>query len=172
MQEEVFGPILPIVPVDDLDSAIEFVNARDNPLALYVFSQNKKFQRNVVENTLSGSVFINDTMMQYICDDVPVAGVGASGYGAYGGKAGFDTFTHRRAQLDNPSCTDSVFLNIRFPPYTPKKAKLSRGLLAQSMPYPRPGTAEPKGIAGRWRRSSLGTFLMAVLGSVKMSMRS
>ncbi|KDQ10042.1 hypothetical protein BOTBODRAFT_504647 [Botryobasidium botryosum FD-172 SS1] len=156
MQQEIFGPILPVVPVEDLDSAIEFVASRDNPLTVYVFSDDPKFKTKVIENTLSGGVVMNDTLMQaamiYVCvkvDDFPIGGVGASGYGSYGGKAGFDTFTHRRPFMDVPGWLDFI-LKSRYAPYTPEKLKTIQSLAGKKIPYPRPGTNGGSSGWGKW----------------------
>ncbi|KDQ07573.1 hypothetical protein BOTBODRAFT_38660 [Botryobasidium botryosum FD-172 SS1] len=139
MQSEIFGPILPIVPMEDLDSAINFINSRDHPLALYVFTNDSQFKSKVVNNTLSGGVVINDVLLQGATADFPIAGVGPSGNGGYGGKAGFDTFTHRRPYMDVPGWLD-MLLKPRYAPYTPKKIRALRALGQTNMPRPRPGT--------------------------------
>ncbi|KAI0261624.1 NAD-aldehyde dehydrogenase [Gloeopeniophorella convolvens] len=133
MGEEIFGPVLPIVGVDDLDEAIEFINSRDHPLALYVFSSNSSFKSKVVENTQSGSVVINDTLIQAAAEGLPFGGIGPSGAGAHTGKFTFDTFTHLRATLDNPRFTE-YFVWPRYPPYTEKKAKSFASLVFPSVP--------------------------------------
>jgi coniferyl-aldehyde dehydrogenase len=96
MQEEVFGPILPIVTYGDIDDAIAFVNRRPRPLALYYFGSNSEDRRKVLERTTSGNVTINDTLMHYVQTDLPFGGVGASGMGAYHGPEGFRSFSHAR----------------------------------------------------------------------------
>ena len=96
MQEEIFGPILPIVAADTLDDAIKFVNDRPRPLALYFFGRKSAEIDKVIESTRSGGVTINDTLLHAATDDLPFGGVGASGMGAYHGKEGFETFTLRR----------------------------------------------------------------------------
>jgi coniferyl-aldehyde dehydrogenase len=100
MQEEIFGPVLPIVPYRDLDEAIAFVNARPRPLALYYFGSSAMNRRRVLTRTTSGGVTINGTLMHYAQDDLPFGGVGASGLGAYHGIEGFRAFSHRKAVLD------------------------------------------------------------------------
>ncbi len=99
MTEEIFGPILPIRVVKDLQEAVAFVNARPHPLALYLFSRNKAEVNYVIENTLSGGVCVNDFMEHIINYDLPFGGVGDSGMGAYHGKHTFDTFSHIRSTL-------------------------------------------------------------------------
>jgi coniferyl-aldehyde dehydrogenase len=85
MQEEIFGPILPVVTYEGLDDAIAYVNARPRPLALYFFGTDKTSQRLVVERTTSGGVLINDTILHYAQDDLPFGGIGSSGMGTYHG---------------------------------------------------------------------------------------
>jgi coniferyl-aldehyde dehydrogenase len=97
MQEEIFGPILPVVTYEELDDAIAYVNARPRPLALYFFGTDKTSQRLVVERTTSGGVLINDTILHYAQDDLPFGGIGPSGMGAYHGAEGFKTMSHAKA---------------------------------------------------------------------------
>ena len=96
MQEEIFGPILPIVTVKSLDEAIAFVNARPRPLALYYFGHKAETIDYVLARTSSGGVSVNDTMLHGAADELPFGGIGASGMGAYHGKHGFDAFTKLR----------------------------------------------------------------------------
>jgi aldehyde dehydrogenase (NAD+) len=114
MQDEIFGPILPVLAVDGVEEAIAFVDARPKPLALYVFSASTAVQQRVVERTTSGSVAVNHVMLQVGVPALPFGGVGASGMGAYHGKTGFDTFTHHKAVLTKPSHPDPKLL---YPPY-------------------------------------------------------
>ena len=97
MQEEIFGPILPVVTYDRLDDAIAYVNARPRPLALYFFGNDAETQRHVLERTTSGGVLINDTILHYAQDDLPFGGIGPSGMGAYHGFEGFKTMSHAKA---------------------------------------------------------------------------
>jgi aldehyde dehydrogenase (NAD+) len=101
MQEEIFGPILPVVAVDDVDDAIAAVNAGDKPLALYVFGEENVDK--VLTETSSGGACVNDAMVQVGVNELPFGGVGRSGYGAYHGKWGFETFSHAKAVLRRPS---------------------------------------------------------------------
>ncbi|MBU3602634.1 coniferyl aldehyde dehydrogenase [Polynucleobacter sp. AM-25C3] len=100
MQEEVFGPILPIVAINDIDSTIRYINERPLPLALYWFGKNKEVMQRILNETRSGGVTINDTLLHAGIEDLPFGGVGASGMGAYHGKVGFDTFSHRKSVLE------------------------------------------------------------------------
>ena len=99
MHEEIFGPILPIVPYRELDDAIAYVNARPRPLALYVFGDDGPGRRRVLERTTSGNVVIDDTILHYAQDDLPFGGVGQSGMGAYHGPEGFKTMSSRQRRL-------------------------------------------------------------------------
>jgi coniferyl-aldehyde dehydrogenase len=100
MQEEVFGPILPIVTMNDIDSTIRYINDRPMPLALYWFGKNKAVMKRILNETRSGGVTINDTLLHAAVEDLPFGGIGASGMGAYHGKAGFETFSHRKSVLE------------------------------------------------------------------------
>ena len=114
MQEELFGPLLPILEVDGLEQAIEWINQRPKPLALYLFSSSQQHQETVLNHTSPGGVCFNDVVMQVGVPELPFGGVGASGMGAYHGKAGFDTFSHQRSVLRRPFALDLPF---RYPPY-------------------------------------------------------
>ena len=126
MGEEIFGPVLPVLPVEDADEAIDFVNERDRPLALYVFSDSKRTQEAVVARTTSGGAGINATVLQVAVPDLPFGGVGASGTGAYHGRAGFETFSHRKAVLAKSTRVDPAFA---YPPYTKRKKRILRRFL-------------------------------------------
>jgi len=99
LHEEVFGPILPIVTIADADAAIQFINSKPNPLALYWFGKNKKNMQKVLQETRSGGVTINETLLHATVEALPFGGTGTSGMGAYHGKAGFDIFSHRKSVL-------------------------------------------------------------------------
>ncbi|MEH2060338.1 MAG: aldehyde dehydrogenase [Nostoc sp.] len=117
MQEEIFGPILPIIEYTDIAEAIALINSRPKPLALYLFSQNKNLQKRVLQETSSGGVCINDTVMQVGVSSLPFGGVGDSGIGNYHGKASFDTFSHNKSVLQNSFWLD---LKWRYAPYQSK----------------------------------------------------
>lgn len=126
MDEEIFGPILPVLTVDDTHEAIEFVNERDKPLALYVFSKDDGRVEQVLRQTSSGGACINATVMHVGSANLPFGGVGESGMGAYHGKASFDTFTHFKSVMDRPTLIDPPMM---YPPYTSTKQKIVRKLL-------------------------------------------
>ena len=123
MEEEIFGPILPILEYNNLTEAINFINQRPKPLALYLFSKNKQKQTQILENTSSGGVCLNDTVMQFSVTDLPFGGVGNSGIGSYHGKYSFDTFSHFKSVLRKPFRFD---LNLRYAPYEQKLAQMRK----------------------------------------------
>lgn len=116
MQEEIFGPLLPVISYDGLDEALSVINSHPRPLALYWFGRDRARLRPVLERTLSGGVVVNDTVIHAAIDALPFGGVGASGFGAYHGRAGFDAFTHRRAVLLQSRWSGTRFAR---PPYGP-----------------------------------------------------
>lgn len=99
MQEEIFGPVLPIVEVETYDEAVDYLNDRPRPLAMYLFDRNQDRIESVLERTHAGGVTVNDCLLHCAEENLPFGGVGASGMGAYHGKEGFDTFSHRKAVL-------------------------------------------------------------------------
>jgi coniferyl-aldehyde dehydrogenase len=99
MQDEIFGPVLPVKTYGTLGEAIAYINSRPRPLALYYFGAERARQREVLARTTSGGVTINDTMLHYLQEDLPFGGVGASGMGAYHGREGFRTFSHSKPVL-------------------------------------------------------------------------
>jgi aldehyde dehydrogenase (NAD+)/coniferyl-aldehyde dehydrogenase len=94
LDEEIFGPLLPVLAYDDLDEALAWIRARPRPLALYLFEHERRTVAHVLHQTVSGGVSVNDTLVHFGCDALPFGGVGASGMGAYHGEAGFRTFSH------------------------------------------------------------------------------
>ena len=94
LDEEIFGPLLPLLAYDDLDEALAWINARPRPLALYLFEHDRATIAHVLRRTVSGGVTVNDTLVHFGVDALPFGGVGASGIGAYHGEAGFRTFSH------------------------------------------------------------------------------
>jgi aldehyde dehydrogenase (NAD+) len=125
MQEEIFGPILPVLPIDGVRSAIEFVNDRDKPLAFYVYSQERAVQREAIERASFGGATINHSFLHFGVQDLPFGGVGASGMGAYRGKSTFDTFSHYKSVFVRQLNLEP---NIQYPPYDDQKAKWVRRL--------------------------------------------
>ncbi|BAY36944.1 aldehyde dehydrogenase [Nostoc sp. NIES-2111] len=123
MQEEIFGPILPVIEYTDIKDAIALINSQPKPLALYLFTQNQTLQKRVLQETSSGGVCINDTMMHIGVSSLPFGGVGDSGIGSYHGKASFDTFSHYKSVLKNSFWLD---LNWRYAPYKNKLSLLKK----------------------------------------------
>ncbi|XP_027625228.1 aldehyde dehydrogenase family 3 member B1 [Tupaia chinensis] len=123
MQEEIFGPILPIVNVRGLDEAVDFINRREKPLALYAFSNSNQVVTQVLARTSSGAFCGNDGFMYMTLTSLPFGGVGASGMGRYHGKFSFDTFSHHRACLLRCAGMEKVN-DLRYPPYSPRNLRL------------------------------------------------
>lgn len=121
MGEEIFGPILPVLTFDTLEEAIQMVEARPHPLALYFFSENKTAQSKVLNCCRFGGGCINDTIIHLATSAMPFGGVGESGMGGYHGKAGFETFSHYRSIVDKKTWMD---LPIRYQNYTALKEKM------------------------------------------------
>ncbi len=126
MQDEIFGPILPVLKVPDMDRAIEFVNEREKPLALYVFTRRPEVEERVVSRTTSGGVCVNATLWHIANPQLPFGGVGESGLGAYHGRHSFEVFSHRKSVLTKPTRFDVRFA---YPPYTKRKLALLKRLL-------------------------------------------
>ncbi len=126
LQDEIFGPILPVLPVDDLDAAIAHINERDKPLALYVFTGSHATRDRVLAETSSGGVAVNATMYHVAVPGLPFGGVGPSGMGAYHGRASFETFSHKKSVLRKPPKPDPA---LAYPPYNEKKDRLIRRFL-------------------------------------------
>ncbi|XP_015180422.1 PREDICTED: aldehyde dehydrogenase, dimeric NADP-preferring isoform X1 [Polistes dominula] len=137
MQDEIFGPILPIVNVDNAYEAIRFINSRDIPLVLYIFSKDKGVQNLIINQTNSGSVCVNDTILQYSVDTLPFGGVGNSGMGAYHGKYSFDTFVHKKGCLiKNFNIIGEKLASCRYPPYTDRKLNFLQMLTSKRPDVP------------------------------------
>ena len=114
MQEEVFGPLLPVLAMNDLTGSLREIRRGPKPLALYLFGGTSMQQQQVLDTTSSGGVCLNDVVMQVGVPDLPFGGVGSSGMGRYHGKSGFDTFSHQKAVLKRPFRFD---FKLRYPPY-------------------------------------------------------
>ncbi|KAK9670151.1 hypothetical protein RND81_13G181400 [Saponaria officinalis] len=123
MNEEIFGPILPIITVKNIEDSIDFINSRPKPLALYAFTNNEALKKRIVSETSSGSVTFNDVLVHYVCDELPFGGVGASGMGKYHGKYTFETFSHDKAVLHRGFFPD---LSARYPPWNAFKLEFVR----------------------------------------------
>lgn len=117
MQEEVFGPILPLVEYHDLDDAISIINNKPRPLSLYVFTRSRKTCSRILQHTMSGTGCINETVVHFINPYLPFGGVGMSGMGRYHGKYSYQTFTYKRSFLKKATWAD---IPLRYPPYKGK----------------------------------------------------
>jgi aldehyde dehydrogenase (NAD+) len=126
MQDEIFGPVLPILEFDDLTQAIELINQRPKPLSLYIFSRDRQCQQRIISQTSSGGVCVNDTIIHLSVPSLPFGGVGASGFGRYHGKAGFDAFSNAKSVLYQTTLFD---IPQRFPPAQASALKMLRRLL-------------------------------------------
>ena len=121
MQDEIFGPLLPVVPYDRIEQAFDYINQRPRPLALYYFGYDKAEQRRVLEQTHSGGVCLNDTLLHVAQDDLPFGGVGASGMGHYHGHEGFLTFSKAKGVLVKQRFNAA---RVIYPPYGKALQKL------------------------------------------------
>ncbi|WMV34468.1 hypothetical protein MTR67_027853 [Solanum verrucosum] len=126
MKEEIFGPLLPIITVNKVEDSIQFINAREKPLAAYLFTSNKKLEEEFVVNISAGGLLINDTTLQVALSTLPFGGVGESGMGSCHGKFSFDSFSHKKAVLRRSFAGD---VPARYPPYTTGKARFLKALL-------------------------------------------
>ncbi|PIK42837.1 Fatty aldehyde dehydrogenase [Apostichopus japonicus] len=130
MGEEIFGPLLPIFTVRSADEAIRIINSREKPLALYVFSNDKRINKRFLAETSSGNITVNETLVHALANVLPFGGVGNSGMGSYHGKFSIDTFSHKKSCLVDPSPKQSeITMGIRYPPYSPTKEKVSGFLM-------------------------------------------
>ena len=125
MQEEIFGPILPILTYDELGDAIDQIKKKDSPLSLYIFSENQKLQNSILETISFGNACINDTVMQFNNFNLPFGGVGYSGMGSYHGKSTFFAFSHIKSVQRRSKLVD---VPLRYPPYK-NKMKYLRGII-------------------------------------------
>lgn len=126
MQEEIFGPLLPLIPVKSIDEAIAFVAARPKPLALYYFGENSINRDAVLSRTSSGGAAVNQILYQMLGPHLPFGGVGASGMGAYHGRHSVHTFSHQKSVVDRPTYFDPRFA---YPPSNASKSKWIKRLV-------------------------------------------
>ncbi|MGL4589131.1 MAG: aldehyde dehydrogenase [Mycoplasmatales bacterium] len=123
LEEEIFGPILPVIEFDNLKEVVNYINVRATPLALYYFSENEDKINFILENTASGGVTINDTIIHITNHHLPFGGIGTSGIGSYHGKASFDTFSHSKSVVKRATFID---LKTRYAPYNDKLKTLKK----------------------------------------------
>ena len=156
MQEEIFGPLLPFITAESEADAIRFINARDKPLALYVFSADKRRAKRIIDSTSAGSTCVNDVIFQIAPPSLPFGGVGASGLGAYHGKYSFEAFSHQRTVVYAPNWTEALIAK-RNPPYNPKViAFMEKIIRVNRRWFPRP----PAGF-WFWAFAALASALLA-----------
>ena len=120
MQEEIFGPLLPIIKVENIETAIHFVQRREHPLAVYLFANDRAVEEFVMREISFGGGCVNDVISHIVSPNLPFGGVGASGFGAYHGQTSFTTFSHKKAIVRRATWCDP---SLRYPPYTPKKLR-------------------------------------------------
>lgn len=126
MEAEIFGPILPIITWEDENEIIEYIETQPHPLALYIYTTDKKFKKKILQNTQFGGGMVNDSVLYYLHPGLPFGGIGNSGIGAYGGKFTFDEFTHQRPIVETGGIIDRTTEKLkikffRYPPYSPLK---------------------------------------------------
>ncbi|XP_031389348.1 aldehyde dehydrogenase family 3 member H1-like isoform X2 [Punica granatum] len=126
MQEEIFGPMLPILTVENLEEGFEVVNSKPKPLAAYLFTNNEQLKKEFVQNVSAGGMLVNDAILHVTVPGLPFGGIGESGIGAYHGKFSFDAFSHKKGVMYRSFEGDS---SVRYPPYTPKKQRLLKALI-------------------------------------------
>ena len=126
MKEEVFGPLLPVISFDNLDDVISKVKNKEKPLALYIYSKNKKIINKILNEISFGGGAINESLVHLSNPNLPFGGVGASGIGNYHSKAGFDTFTHYKSILHKSFLFEP---NIKYLPFTKLKRRILKMLL-------------------------------------------
>lgn len=125
MQEEIFGPILPVITYKTLDEAIAFVHGFEKPLSAYIYTKSNQVKKRLLNEISFGGGCVNESIMHFTNDNLPFGGVGNSGFGSYHGKFGFDTFSHEKAILDKPPLFE---LNLKYYNYTKSKMKLIKKL--------------------------------------------
>jgi aldehyde dehydrogenase (NAD+) len=126
MQEEIFGPVLPVISYSDFSEVYETISRNPKSLAAYIFTTDRKLAGEFLAKTQSGSAAVNDTIMQIASPHVPFGGIGPSGMGRYHGRKSFETFTNMKSVMVKSNLVD---IPVRYPPYTVWKEKLLKLLL-------------------------------------------
>jgi len=129
MQEEVFGPVLPILSYSDLDAVIQTLKTNDAPLALYIFTRNTRKAKRIMKEVPSGGGMINEVVMHFINMNAPFGGIGASGMGNYHGKSGFEAFSHHKSVMIKPTWFE---LFLKYPPHRKIYHRIYRSILGRS----------------------------------------
>lgn len=150
MQNEIFGPILPVLPVKDMEEALQFAQSREKPLAFYIFSEDRATVEHILANSTSGGVCVNETLNHLVVPGLPFGGVGNSGMGKYHGEWGFREFSNARALLDRGTSFDP---SLRYPPYGDEKVRRMKKLLTLKTPAAFDGLL-------RWLLGNWGDFLL------------
>ncbi|KRZ01627.1 Aldehyde dehydrogenase family 3 member B1 [Trichinella zimbabwensis] len=130
LENEIFGPILPVVGVKNMDDAIEFIRSKEKPLAVYLFSTDGKMAEKIKMTTSSGALVLNDAIVQMALETLPFGGVGNSGIGRYHGKYSFDTFTHEKSILERPLWGEKL-LWMRYPPFDNSKVEWAKTIFTR-----------------------------------------
>ncbi|XP_027198814.2 aldehyde dehydrogenase type III isoform X2 [Dermatophagoides pteronyssinus] len=134
MKEEIFGPILPIITIDSVEEAIEFIKRGEKPLTMYLFTNKKQVYQKFIDETSSGSLVVNETMLQMTVEELPFGGVGESGIGSYHGRFSFETFSHKKSVMIKDYNPIVEFLaSVRYPPYNENKLKKLQMLVGHSI---------------------------------------
>jgi delta 1-pyrroline-5-carboxylate dehydrogenase len=166
VRDEIFGPIINIIPVESIDAAVAYVNARPNPLALYVASASRANFERIVDQTLSGSAIWNDHAFVPIVRTLPFGGVGESGWGAYHGYDGFLTFSHRRAILEVPYWQEFMQKNRYATNASAKNDKMLNFAMSAGIPFSRPLSVEDERRALQRRRNRRTLYLGLLLVTI------
>ncbi|XP_031259852.1 aldehyde dehydrogenase family 3 member H1-like isoform X2 [Pistacia vera] len=127
MKEEIFGPLLPIVTVENIEDSFNVINSKSKPLAAYLFTDDEQLKKDFVKNISAGALLVNDAIIHTTVSSLPFGGVGESGMGSYHGKFSFDAFSHKKGVLYRSFAGDS---STRYPPYTPEKERLVKALMS------------------------------------------
>ncbi|KAG7545125.1 Aldehyde dehydrogenase domain [Arabidopsis suecica] len=130
MQEEIFGPLLPVITVQKIEDGFQVIRSKPKPLAAYLFTNSTELQKQFVQNVSAGGMTINDTVLHVTVKDLPFGGVGESGIGAYHGKFSYETFSHKKGVLYRSFSGDA---DLRYPPYTPKKKMVLKALISSNI---------------------------------------
>jgi len=171
LKDEIFGPVLPYVVIDELDDAIAFINkVSDTPLALYAFTTDRKEQETILKNTRSGGATINDSIWHATSCMMPFGGVGESGHGNYRGKASFDNFSHRRTTAIQAGRWMEKLLDVRYPPYTSGKLSQYMLLMDKTPNFSRDGKARSSWVS--WFASLGGGETKTVVAKSSVSQES
>ncbi|WWC92528.1 uncharacterized protein L201_007487 [Kwoniella dendrophila CBS 6074] len=160
LEQEVFGPVMAIIPVDDIDAAIKYINNRPHPLALYVCSGKRSVFEKVINETRSGSATWNDFGLATLARNLPFGGIGASGWGSHHGKDGFDTFTHHKAVLEIPYIFEPL-MALRYPPLTNFGKRVFKFMLCSGVNFSRPRSVEHE--HSRIRRKKVVKWMSTIL---------